>query len=270
MLHNEDTMKMIMNVMTTLNSANGSASDDPQTECLKTMLNAIQKLNMNIVKQDAMINANPNDKQHIKVYKITNPKKKYVYYGWTKQKYLSAIPANLAKFRGKLANEPPSYIQLELFDKQDPKSVRIELVDTLHTINSHTANDAVNKLNDTPISGWTIITQKKMKKDDDRVAVICEEVDKDDDDASDDNDDDNDNDDDDDDDDSDDDDDDSDDSDDTDTTPKSVIPNIKAKAKAKAVKATKDDVYCKCCNMNVSYKNYARHTKSKSHIKNAE
>ena len=63
---------------------------------------------------------------------------------------------------------------------------------------------------------------------------------------------------------------DDDDSDDTDITPKSVIPNIKAKAKAKAVKATKDDVYCKCCNMNVSYKNYARHTKSKSHIKNAE
>jgi hypothetical protein len=247
-------MNMIMNVMTALNSANGSVSDDPQTKCLKTMLDAIQKLNMDIVKQDDMINANPNDKQHIKVYKITNPKKKYVYYGWTKQKYLSAIPANLAKFRGKLANEPASYIQLELFDKQNPKSVRIELVDTLHTINSHTANDAVNKLNDTPISGWTIITQKKMKKDDDRVAVVCEEVDKDDDDACDDNDD----------------SDDSDDSDDTDTTPKSVIPNIKAKAKAKAVKATKDDVYCKCCNMNVSYKNYARHTKSKSHIKNAE
>jgi hypothetical protein len=245
-------MNMIMNVMTALNSANGSASNDPQTECLKTMLEAIQKLNMDIVKQDAMTNANPNDKQHIKVYKITNPKKKYVYYGWTKQKYLSAIPANLAKFRGKLANEPASYIQLELFDKQDPKSVRIELVDTLHTINSHTANDAVNKLNDTPISGWTIITQKKMKKDDDRVAVVCEEVDKDDDDASDENDD----------------SDDSDDSDDTDTTPKSVIPVIKAKAKA--VKAKKDDVYCKCCEMEVSYKNYARHTKSKAHLKNAE
>jgi hypothetical protein len=252
-------MNMIMNVMTALNSANGSASDDPQTKCLKTMLDAIQKLNMDIVKQDAMINANPNDKQHIKVYKITNPKKKYVYYGWTKQKYLSAIPANLAKFRGKLANEPASYIQLELFDKQNPKSVRIELVDTLHTINSHTANDAVNKLNDTPISGWTIITQKKMKKDDDRVAVVCEEVDKVDKDDDDDDDDDDDS-----------DDNDDDDSDDTDITPKSVIPNIKAKAKAKAVKATKDDVYCKCCNMNVSYKNYARHTKSKSHIKNAE
>jgi hypothetical protein len=247
MLHNEDTMKMLMNVMTTLNSANGSVSNDPQTECLKTMLEAIQKLNMDIVKQDAMVNANPNDKQHIKVYKITNPKKKYVYYGWTKQKYLSAIPANLAKFRGKLANEPASYIQLELFDKQDPKSVRIELVDTLHTINSHTANDAVNKLNDTPINGWTIITQKKMKKDDDRVVVVCEEVDKDDD--SDEN-------------------DDSDESDDSDATPKSVIPVIKAKAKAN--KATKDDVYCKCCNMEVSYKNYARHTKSKSHLKNAE
>ena len=31
-------------------------------------------------------------------------------------------------------------------------------------------------MNDTPISGWTIITQKKLKKDDDRVAVVCEEV----------------------------------------------------------------------------------------------
>ena len=245
MTHNEDTMNMLMNVMSALNSVNGSASNDPKTECLKTMMEAIQKLNMDIAKQDAMTNANPNDKQHIKVYKITNPTKKYVYYGWTKQKYLSAIPANLAKYRGKLANEPASYIQLELFTKQDPKSVRIELVDTLHTINSHTANDAVNKLNDTPISGWTIITQKKLKKDDDRVAVVCEEVEVDDDES---------------------DDDESDaDSDDTDETPKSVIPQ-----KAKTNTKTKADVFCKCCNMEVSYKNYARHTKSKSHIKNAE
>ena len=252
MTHNEDTMTMLMNVMSALNGAEPIGTYDPKTECLKTMLDAIQKLNMNIVKQDAMINANPNDKQHIKIYKITNPAKKYVYYGWTKQKYLSAIPANLAKYRGKLANEPASYIQLELFTKQDPKSVRIELVDTLHTINSHTANDAVNKLNDTPISGWTIITQKKLKKDDDRVAVVCEEVEVDDD-----NDDDDDN-------------DESDaDSDDTDETPKSVIPQ-KAKTKPKTNNKTKADVFCKCCNMEVSYKNYARHTKSKSHIKNAE
>lgn len=248
MTHNEDTMTMLMNVMSALNGTEPNGTIDPKTECLKTMLDAIQKLNMNIVKQDAMINANPNDKQHIKVYKITNPAKKYVYYGWTKQKYLSAIPANLAKFRGKLANEPASYIQLELFTKQDPKSVRIELVDTLHTINSHTANDAVNKLNDTPISGWTIITQKKLKKNDDRVAVVCEEVnDAESDDAE-----------------SDDDESDAD-SDDTDETPKSVIPQ-----KTKTNNKTKADVFCKCCNMEVSYKNYARHTKSKSHIKNAE
>ena len=250
MIHNEDTMTMLMNVMSALNGTEPNGTYDPKTECLKTMLDAIQKLNMNIVKQDAMINANPNDKQHIKIYKITNPAKKYVYYGWTKQKYLSAIPANLAKFRGKLANEPASYIQLELFTKQDPKSVRIELVDTLYTINSHTANDAVNKLNDTPISGWTIITQKKLKKNDDRVAVVCEEVDDAESDAE-----------------SDDADSDAE-SDDTDETPKSVIPQKPQKAKTNT--KTKADVFCKCCNMEVSYKNYARHTKSKSHIKNAE
>ena len=249
MTHNEDTMNMLMSVMSALNGTEPNGTIDPKTECLKTMMEAIQKLNMTIVKQDAMTNANPNDKQHIKVYKITNPAKKYVYYGWTKQKYLSAIPANLAKFRGKLANEPASYIQLELFTKQDPKSVRIELVDTLYTINSHTANDAVNKLNDTPINGWTIITQKKLKKDDDRVAVVCEEVEvevevdeSDESDAESDA-----------------------ESDDTDETPKSVIPQ-----KAKPNNKSKPDVFCKCCNMDVSYKNYARHTKSKSHIKNAE
>jgi len=206
-----------------------------QTDIIKA-IEALQKLLIPVDDVPKMVNGNNEKQIHIKIYKITNPNKKCIYYGHTTQKYLSAIPANLSSYRGANSNKPPSHIQLSLFTNQDPNSVIIELVEAIYTTNGHTARDKVKLLERTPVSGYKIITQKKQSRikqaindetDDETDEEIEQEI-----------------------------------------KPVVIKPVVIKPVVKEVVNKKKADKRCECCKAVVAYSNWARHNRTKAHLEN--
>ena len=124
---------------------------------------------------------------------------------------------------------------MELFTKQDPNSVIIELVEAIYTTNAHTARDFVKRLERTPVSGYKIITQKKQSRikqeindetDDELEQETDEEIEK------------------------------------------VVIKPVVKEVIKPVIKEKKADKYCNCCKAVVAYSNWARHNRTKAHLAN--